>query len=99
MTGLADEGHRAAIRRPHRFAVAICAGIKVAQRVCPRIVYADERMIAAIADEGELSAVRRPCGPLIAPARLEQLRRIRPAIERTGPDLTAARKRHTIAAR
>ncbi len=97
--GDAQKRHTAAVGRPHRGIVAIHAGVQVMDRFGRGVVYADEAVIAAAADEGQAGAIGRPLEAAVLSAGVDQLLRLLLAVERRRPDLPLAHESHAPAFR
>ncbi len=71
-TGTPDEGDALAVGRPGRAAVVIDAGRQERHPPRANVVDADQRVVDAVADEGELRSVRRPDRSAIATPGLDE---------------------------
>ena len=91
------EGDARSVRRPHRVVVALERRIEEPQRLPGHVVDGDESVVAAVAHEGELAAVRRPAQRARRAAGVDQLLGWRCIRERCPPDLPALDERHVIA--
>ena len=86
-----------AVGGPHRVVVAVEGWIEEAQRLPGDVVHGDEGVIAAVADEGELAAVRRPAQGARRPAGADQLLGGGRIGERRPPHLAALEKCDAVA--
>src|SRR5947207_5568169 len=86
---VADERDLLAVRRPPRHGVAIHRRSKVADGFAAEIVDADEAVVPAMGNEGDLRTIGRPLGRIILPAHEGKLMRRHRAGHRRSPELPA----------
>ena len=86
---VADERDLLAVRRPPRHGVAIHRRSKVADGFSAEIVDADEAVVPAMGNEGDLRTIGRPLGRIILPAHEGKLMRRHRAGHRRSPELPA----------
>src|SRR5256885_4884409 len=77
------------VRRPPRHGVAIHRRSKVADGFSAEIVDADEAVVPAMGNEGDLRTIGRPLGRIILPAHEGKLMRRHRAGHRRSPELPA----------